>query len=333
MPVKLSLMIAGTYPMRDYVWMAKAAEDYGLDELHVADDLIMRPAWPILTLIGEHTARIRVGPAIVTPVIAHPAYHASNLVVLDELTGGRAVCGIGRGGLNPLIGITRPRQTGKMLREAVAIMRRMIARDATPYSGEFFHAAAELRFHHEPVRREIPLFIGTWGPKIAQLGGEIAIGIKADCVADPVYLGELRANVHTGARAAGRDPAASEIIVGPLCSISRDREAALRTIRHLLAIYLPFLSPMKERIGIDEAQVRRANQAYLAGDYAQAERLVPEAAIRAFSLTGTPREVIPHIENLVAAGATHVAFGPPHGPDFRETIRLIGEEIVPHFRA
>ncbi len=95
----------GDYPMSEYIRMAQNIGRYGFDELHVADDLLLRPTWPILALIGHHTAHMKVGPAIITPRLAHPAYHASNLVALDEVTNGRAVCGVGRGGFNPLIGI------------------------------------------------------------------------------------------------------------------------------------------------------------------------------------------------------------------------------------
>lgn len=333
MAVKISVMLTGSFPMHDYIWMAEQIESYGFDELHIADDLIMRPAWPILTLIGHHTERITLGPAIVTPKIAHPVYHATNLAALDELTGGRAVCGVGRGGLNTLIGIEKPYKTTQMLREAVTVMRKVIARDATPFTGKFFSTTGELLLHQQPVRSEIPLFIGTWGPKISQLGGEITIGIKADCVADPEYLKILRDNVHIGAERAGRDPSESEIIIGPLCSISMDRTAAVSMMKRLLAIFLPFTSPMKEAHGIDDDRIRMANVAYLEGDYSKAESFVPDEAVRAFSLTGTPDDVIPQIEALLDAGATHIAFGPPLGPDFKESIRLLGEKVLPRFRS
>lgn len=332
MNIKISVMITGTYPMQDYVGLAQQIEAYGFDELHIADDLFMRPAWPILTLIGHNTERIKLGPAIVTPMIAHPVYHAANLVALDELTGGRAICGVGRGGLNALVGIKKPASTINMLREAVQLMRRVIAQDNSPFSGEYFHALPELVFHHQQVRDDIPMFIGTWGPKVSQLGGEIAIGTKADCVANPAYLKKLRDNVHIGAERAGRNPDETEIIVGPLCSISMDRAAATSTIKQMLAIFLPFLSPTKEEIGIDEEAIKRANAAYLAGDHEKAESFVPDEAVRGFSLTGTPEDIIPQIEALIEAGATHVAFGPPHGPDPMEAIKLLGEKVLPAFR-
>lgn len=167
---------------------------------------------------------------------------------------------------------------------------------------------------------------------MARLGGELTGAVKADCVADPSYLKNLLDNLRLGIAQAGRDPDTAEMIVGPLCSLSSDRVAARRTMRQLLAVFLPFLSPMKEAIGIDEDAVKAANDAYLAGNFDQVDQLLPDAAVDAFSLTGTADDVIPRIENLISAGATHVAFGPPHGPHFPEAIKLLGEQVLPYFR-
>lgn len=67
-------------------------------------------------------------------------------------------------------------------------------------------------------------FIGSWGPRMTQLAGEIASGRKADCSANPVYLRDRIARVHAGATHAGRDATQLEITVGPLCSVARERE-------------------------------------------------------------------------------------------------------------
>ena len=50
------------------------------------------------------------------------------------------------------------------------------------------------------------------------------------------------------------------------------------------------------------------------------------------AIHGTPEDCIRRLEKLVSVGLTHVRFGPPLGPDPAETIRLIGEEIIPYFR-
>ncbi|WP_157218091.1 LLM class flavin-dependent oxidoreductase [Flavisphingomonas formosensis] len=332
MTTRFSVMVTGALPMADYVPLARQVEAYGFSQIHIADDLVFRPAWPILTMIAMNTSRLQLGPFIVTPQVANPVYHAANLAALDELSGGRMVCGVGRGGFNPLLGITHPVRPIKMLKEAWQVMDRMLAGDRTPFDGEFFRATADLYFQFD-VPRRIPLFIGTWGHKMARMAGGIAAGIKIDCTASPKHIAELRAEFLAGAAAAGRDPAGTEIIVGPLASIDEDRAAAEDRIRGMLALLQPFLAPMTTQAGIDEEQVNAAFAAFNAGDVERAKALVSDASIRAFSLTGTPHDVIGQIEEMIAAGADHIAFGPPTGPDPTRSLVLIGETILPHFGA
>lgn len=333
MAVKFSVMFTGMYAMRDVPRMAQLIENWGFDELHVADDLVFRPAWPMLTVAAQHTSRIKLGPFIVTPQVAHPVYHASNLAALDELSGGRAICGVGRGGFNPLIGIQGPQKAIKMLKEAYLMMQRMLSGDRTPFDGEFFKATKDLYFQYEILRRDVPVYIGTWGPKMAHMAGTVAPGIKADCVANPRYLRELATQMKDGARDSGRDPAKLDLIVGPLCCISRDRDLATRTIKEMLALLQPFLAPMTHGEGITDEEIFATAEVFNAGDVARAASMVSDQAVRAFSLTGTPADVIPQIEALIEAGATNIAFGPPLGPDFLAALELLGTEVLPHFSA
>ena len=55
MALKFSVGLQGSYPVRQYIEMAQRIENYGFDEIHVYDDLMFKPTWPLLTLIGEHT--------------------------------------------------------------------------------------------------------------------------------------------------------------------------------------------------------------------------------------------------------------------------------------
>jgi 5,10-methylenetetrahydromethanopterin reductase len=49
-------------------------------------------------------------------------------------------------------------------------------------------------------------------------------------------------------------------------------------------------------------------------------------------VVGTAHDLIQRLEYLVALGAKHLSFGPPLGPHPLEAIRLIGRDIIPHFR-
>lgn len=332
MGVRFSVMFTGMYSMLQVADMARRIEALGFDELHVADDLVFRPAWPMLTVAAQATKRIKLGPFIVTPQVAHPVYHAANLAALDEISGGRAICGIGRGGFNPLIGIEKPPKAAKMLKEAYLLTRRMLNGERAKFDGQFFKASPDLYFQFPVPRADVPVYIGTWGPKMARMAGGIAPGIKADCVANATYLRELDKQMRDGAAAAGRDPSKLELIVGPLCCISRDRDLAQRTIREMLALLQSFLAPMTCNEGITAESIAETAAAFNSGDVARAASMVRERSVRAFSLTGTPSDIIPQIEALIDAGATNVAFGPPLGPDFGEALELLANEILPRFR-
>jgi 5,10-methylenetetrahydromethanopterin reductase len=332
MALKFSVALQGSYPIRDYISMAQRVESYGFDELHVYDDLMFKPTWPLLTLIGEHTDNIRVGPGIITPQIVHPCYHAGNLAELDELTGGRAVCGIARGAFWEFLGIEQQARPITMVREAIEVIRRLLAGDRTPYHGKVFTCTEELFFRFQPLRNDIPIFIGTWGPRMCQLAGELAAGVKSDGLWNPDYVSILRDNIEIGARRVGRDPDEVEIIAGPLSSVSADREQARQVARRVLAVYLPYLHPMTEVAGIDAAEIERVRQAAAVGDFERGAGYISDLAVDKCSVSGTPDDIIPQVEAMAAAGVTHVAFGHCLGPDFNEALDLIGREVLPHFR-
>jgi 5,10-methylenetetrahydromethanopterin reductase len=332
MSIKFSIALQGSYPIRDYIDKAKRIEQYDFDELHVYDDLMFKPTWPLLTLIGEHTSRIKVGPGIITPQIVHPCYHAGNLAELDELTNGRAVLGIARGAFWEFLGIEKQKKPITMVREAVHIIRRLLSGDHTAFHGEVFTVTEELFFRFQPLRKEVPIFIGTWGPKMCQLAGEIAEGVKSDGLWNPDYVKIIRENIEIGAARANRNPDDVEIIAGPLSSVSNDREKAKETARRVLAVYLPYLRPMTDVAGISEEEINKVREAAATGDFEKGSSYISDLSVAKCSVTGTANDVIEQIEEMVDAGVTHVAFGHCLGPNFDEALDILGKEVLPHFK-
>lgn len=332
MSIKFSVALQGSYPIRDYIDKAKRIEQYDFDELHVYDDLMFKPTWPLLTLIGEHTSRIKVGPGIITPQIVHPCYHAGNLAELDELTNGRAVLGIARGAFWEFLGIEKQRKPITMVREAIHIIRRLLSGDRTAFHGEVFTVTEELFFRFQPLRKEVPIFIGTWGPKMCQLAGEIAEGVKSDGLWNPDYVKIIRENIEIGAARVNRNPDEVEIIAGPLSSISADRDKAKETARRVLAVYLPYLRPMTDVAGISEEEINKVREAASTGDFEKGASYISDLSVAKCSVTGTANDVIEQIEEMVDAGVTHVAFGHCLGPNFDEALDILGKEVLPHFK-
>ncbi|MFI5268715.1 MAG: LLM class flavin-dependent oxidoreductase, partial [Chloroflexota bacterium] len=94
---RFGIQLHTDWPLREYPRLARTIEDYGFGELTVHDVIWNRPLWPVLTLIAEHTSRLLIGPDVTHPFARHPVVTAANVAAIDELSGGRAILGVGQG--------------------------------------------------------------------------------------------------------------------------------------------------------------------------------------------------------------------------------------------
>src|ERR671910_859726 len=103
--------------------MSSVAYGVGLPPEAPVPDLLERDPSTVLAAIAMQTRLLRVGPGVTNPYSRHPALLATAAATLDELSGGRAVLGIGAGGTNhAALGIER-RSPVVALREALAVIR------------------------------------------------------------------------------------------------------------------------------------------------------------------------------------------------------------------
>ena len=82
------------------VQAAVEAEKAGYDSVWVGDSLLARPRGEPLTLlagIAGATARVRLGTAVLLPLLRHPVSLAHVLATLDRVSSGRVIVGIGPG--------------------------------------------------------------------------------------------------------------------------------------------------------------------------------------------------------------------------------------------
>ncbi len=329
---QFSFGVSGGKPLTDYIALAQQAESFGFHTFSIFDDLMYKPAWPILFMIAQHTSRIRIGPSVSNPYLIHPAILAENAALLDELSAGRAYFGIGRGAFLEFIGVSTPKPI-TTVREAIAMARRLWRGDATPYRGEVFQATSAAQLAWRPQRAELPVMIGTWGPQMCRMAGAVADEVKAGSMWSARYGHHMWENIVAGATEVGRDPKDVGLVFGPLTSISEDATEAREHARRTLAFYLPYLAPMPAFAGLDAAAVARIQAATARGDMATAVAQISDDVLRQFALYGTPHEVIGEIERMRSESpVTRIEFGMPHGPGGSgAALQLLGKQVLPHF--
>lgn len=221
---RFAVQLHGAFAMRDYQALARAVERHPFAELNVHDVVGSRPVWPILTLIGAATERVLVGPDVTHPLLVHPIVTAASLAALDELTGGRAVLGVGRGSLTERLGI--PPAAPARVRDLVRDVERHLAQDVA-WRG---------------TARRIPVFVGAFGPRTIELACQgWADEIRPPGAWDPRFLEDVRRRV------AGRTAVGCEVWT----VVDRDRERARDLGRQVLARFLPSMGAMTGFYGVD----------------------------------------------------------------------------------
>jgi 5,10-methylenetetrahydromethanopterin reductase len=163
------------------------------------------------------------------------------------------------------------------------------------------------------------------------LAGELADGALA-LLYPPEHFPAARAQVLAGAETAGRSPGSIDIPACVWVSIDEDPGAARAALADKLAFYGAAFAPyLLERVGLVPDDFRPAAAALAAGEHAEARALVTEPMLR-LGIAGTPDAVVARCRALIGAGATHLSFGPPLGPDPLRAVRLLGNEVVPALR-
>ena len=328
--MELSIAFQTNKHLSEYAELAVLSERCGFDGITVYEDLMFQPAWQPLLVMAQQTERVRLGPAVVNPYLRHPAVIAGEFALLNEAAQGRAYLGLGRGSFLDALGLAQPKPIAAV-RDTVTIVRRLLAGSREPYAGKVFQTTDDAYLRWEPAHREAPILIGTWGPRMAALAGEVAQEVKVGGCWNPEFAPLMRSYTERGAREAGRDPADVGLVFGAVTVVSEDRAEAEALARRGVAMYLPVVMRLDPTLQVDEEERQAVEQAIARGDELGAAAALSKGTLGKLACFGTPGDIISQVEALAAAGVSRVEFGTPHGRDEAAAIRLLGQRVVPYF--
>src|SRR5215471_15173194 len=126
--MQIGLLMLGGASVQAMVERARLAEAAGYATVWLADERFYREVYSCLTRFAAHTSKVLLGPCVTDPFSRHPALTAVAIATLDEISGQRAILGIGAGisGFTEL-GINR-RKPARAIREMVEVVRACGAR-------------------------------------------------------------------------------------------------------------------------------------------------------------------------------------------------------------
>ena len=285
----------------EYEALARRAEAAGVDVLSVYHDLLDQPAIGPLLLMARVTERIRLGPAALNPFTLHPYEIAGQIAMLDSVSRGRAFLGLAKGAWLDRLGIEEERPLAG-LREAVEIVRALIAGHETGVAGERFMLAPETTLTYPRVRAAIPLLIGTWGRETLHWAGTVAEEVKVGGSANPDLVPVVREWIgNSGVK----------VVLGSVSVVDEDGDWARERARAAVAPYLEVVAHLDPTLALEP------------GEPPPLER---------FSIAGTPEEVALRVVELWDAGVDRVELGTPQGRTPLAGVDLVGERVLPLLR-
>ncbi|MDE2950159.1 MAG: LLM class F420-dependent oxidoreductase [Chloroflexota bacterium] len=301
--------------------------DLPMDLIREADRLGYHAVWTSeaygsdcvspLAWIGALTENIKLGTAIMQMPARSPAMTAMTAITLDQLSGGRALLGLGLSGPQVVEG-WHGRPYGKSLaktREYLAILRQILAREAPlahegehyqiPYQGDDATGLGRPLKSIVHGRADMPIYLASIGPKNVALTAEIADGwlpiffspaAYDDCYRDALQAGFAKAG-------AGKSRADFDIAASVTVIIEEDLEAAYNQIKPVLALYIGgmgakgknFYYDLACRYGFSEA-ADRIQELYLVGRKGEAVMAAPDALADAVALVGSKDRIRDRIQ-------------------------------------
>ena len=241
------------------VRVAQQAEALGYDSLWVADrvlyplaprtpypetpDGLLPPAYKVvfdpvqtLTFVAAHTSRIALGTCVLNMPFYNPVLLARQLTTLDVLSGGRLQVGLGQGWSKDEFAAVGAsfHGRGRRANEFLQVLKAIWTTDPVEFHGEFFEIPHSI-IQPKPVRTpHPPIWLGADAPAAMQRAATLADGWY------PQYrtldiLAQGIDQYKTMAQAAGRDPAALDVLVyvGQLHGTAEENAATIEAMRAL----------------------------------------------------------------------------------------------------
>jgi alkanesulfonate monooxygenase SsuD/methylene tetrahydromethanopterin reductase-like flavin-dependent oxidoreductase (luciferase family) len=186
----------------EYRWSEAAprwrrAEELGFDHAWTYDHLtwggLPDSPWygttPTLTAAALVTSTIKLGMFVTSPNFRHPLTLTREVLALDDMSGGRFLCGIGSGaepdttilGGDPLT----PRQSVDRLAEFVELLDKLLTTDGVDYQGEYFSTRNARTLPGCVQQPRVPFVMAANGPRSLRLAtrygaGWVTTGRKSD---------------------------------------------------------------------------------------------------------------------------------------------------------
>lgn len=293
-------IVTGVHETAPILTLADRAEKIGLDAVWIGDSLLAKPRHEPLALIAAiagRTRRVKMGTAVLLPMLRNPVLLAHQVATIDQISEGRLILGFGTARDIPAIrmefeaaGVPFDKRIGRMI-EQIKLCRALWTGEKIDWDGRWTVAGGQLApLPFTPGGP--PLWGGGGVPAALKRAGRYFDGWFPSGSGTPREWGEKWVQIKQHALEAGRDPSKITGAVYTTIAVNDDTAKANAELDHYLEGY--YMQP---------AQSIREQQYCFAGD---------RAAVTAW------------LNEFVEAGATHLSTRFTGSDDERQMELLAG---------
>lgn len=320
--------------------LAERAERDGWDGITFVDsqNLVGDP-FIGLALAARATDTLRLMTGVSNPATRHPAALATAIATVQEVSGGRAVLGLGRGD-TALFHLGRPPMPVASFFARTTELHTYLQGGIVDQHG----FESRLRWLDRARQASVPLDIAASGPKVIAYAAQTAERITFALGADPARIAWGIDLARTAMKEAGR--AEDAVSFGAYVTVAclGDQSAARAMVRGSVAAFAHFSAmPGSTGAGLDEhdrALVAEVGRAYDSNlhlvNRAPHAQLLPDEFVDRFAIVGDARQCITRLQELTELGLTHLVItGPSFGAnrdDAQQHTQVIVNEVLPELR-
>ena len=328
--MKLSMPLVYAGNPRDTADQVVGLEKAGLDLIWVAEPYGF-DAPTLMGYLAAKTETVQIGAGILNVYSRTPGALLQTAAGLDNVSGGRAVLGLGASGpqvIEGFHGLPYDRPLTRT-REVIDVLRMGLRHEKLDYQGKTFSVplpegqglglGKPLKLLNKPERPSVPLWVAALGDKNVAMTAEVADGwlpfLYFPEKAHQVW-GEPLAR---GAAKRSADLAPLEICAGGMVAIGEGPEtkALLDFMRPMYALYVGgmgardknFYNQLACEYGFEKA-AKEIQDLYLSGKKKEAEALVPLEWLEAGNLVGPESYVKERIAAFKESGVTNLSLTP-----------------------
>lgn len=288
-------------------------------EHHLVDDGYLPSQLIAAAHVAAKTTTIELGTNVFLLPLYHPLRVAEDVAVLDLLSQGRFILGVGGGYVDfefEAFGVNR-RHRPSLMEEGIAVIRQAWETGRVGFQGKRWQFD-DLPFSPQPERR-IPIWMGADADVAIQRAGRLADGFMTGSA----YLRTAAAMYEpwsNAVRTSGRDPADLPFMISAWLYLDEDRDRAWQTMAPLIAYQ----------------QNRYAEWGTDRGQPAPKKLTASDLRHEDFPLIGTPEQVLGELKTLhEAVPYTHLCFwarlaGLSHRQAL-SSIELFARSVMPAF--